>query len=169
MPESAAEIVLRGRLIKEDVDGFLCLNDIHQISHASNTRAPSKWRALPTTKELEAALQQNSRFSAIIRNSSSKSAAYTRRGKGGGTFAHHILALAYAEYLSPDLAIEVKDIYLRLRTGDPELIAEISEKADAARKWQDTRDASKAAREQFVGVLADRDCDKHIGYVTNAI
>ncbi len=99
---------LRGTKIKEDIDGYLCLNDIHHVASASESKAPSKWRALPTTKELQAALEANGRFSAIIKKSSSKTAAYSKRGKGGGTFAHHILALAYAEYLSADLAIEVK-------------------------------------------------------------
>jgi hypothetical protein len=161
---------LRGVRIKEDRHAYLCLNDLHVLSKASDTKAPSKWRALPTTKELERALEDNSRFSAIIKNSSSKSAAYSKRGKGGGTFAHHILALAYAEYLNPALAIEVKDTFVRLRSGDVEFLDEVLKKADEAKKWTGTRDASKAVRERFVGVLAERDCDGNdIGYVTNAI
>jgi hypothetical protein len=161
---------LHGTKIKEDVDGYLCLNDIQRLAGASDSKAPSKWRALPTTKELQRALEANGRFSSIIKKSSSKTAAYSKKGAGGGTFAHHILALAYAEYLSPELAIEVKDTYIRLRSGDVEFLDEVSRKADDARKWQGTRDASKAARERFTGVLADRDCDGNdIGYVTNAI
>lgn len=161
---------LRGTTVKEDVDAYLCLNDLHDLSGAADTRAPSKWRALPTTKELERALEANSRFSAIIAKTPSKSAAYSKRGKGGGTFAHHILALAYAEYLSPELAVDVRDTYIRLRSGDVEFLDEVSKKVDAARKWNGTRDASKAARERFTGVLAERDCDGNdIGYVTNAI
>lgn len=170
MYESKNDIVLRGSRIKEDVAGYLCLNDIHKIAGAADTKAPSKWRALPTTRELEAALEANSRFSAIIRNTPSKSAAYSKRGKGGGTYVHHILALAYAEYLSPDLAVDVRDTYIRVRSGDVEFLDEVLKKAEHAKKWQGTRDASKAARERFVGVLAERDCDGNdIGYVTNAI
>lgn len=161
---------LRGTRIKEDVDGYLCLNDIHAHSGLSDTRAPSKWRALPTTKELERALEENGRFSSIIAKSSSHSAAYSKRGKSGGTFAHHILALAYAEYLSPDLAVDVRDTYIRLRAGDVEFLDEVRQKADEARKWHGARDASKAARERFTDVLAARNCDgSDIGYVTNAI
>jgi hypothetical protein len=64
----------------------------------------------------------------------------------------------------------VRDTYVRLRSGDVEFIDEVLKKADDARKWQGTRDASKAARERFTGVLAVRDCDGNdIGYVTNAI
>jgi hypothetical protein len=167
---TSQHLELRGTRIKEDSNGYLCLNDLHQHSGASDTRAPSKWRALPTIKELERALQDNSRFSAIIEKSSSGAAAYSKRGKGGGTFAHHILALAYADYLSPELAIEVRDTYIRLRSGDVEFLDEVRRKADEARKWNGARDASKAARERFTGVLAERDCDgSDIGYVTNAI
>jgi hypothetical protein len=163
-------IELRGQQIKEDLDGYLCLNDLHVLSAGLGTKAPSKWRALPTTKELERALEANGRFSAIIAKSASRSAAYSKKGKGGGTFAHHILALAYAEYLNPDLAIDVKNTYIRLRSGDVEFLDEVSRKADEARKWQGTRDASKLARERFTGVLQDHGCDgADIGYVTNAI
>ena len=167
---SKAVLELRGARIKEDTDGYLCLNDLHSVSGTSAYKTPSRWRVLPTTIELERALEHNDRFSVIIANSSSGSAAYSKRGKGGGTFAHHILALAYAEYLNPDLAIDVRDTYVRLRSGDVEFLDEVSKKAENARKWQGTRDASKAAREKFVGVLAERDCDGNdIGYVTNAI
>lgn len=170
MSSSHNDIILRGRRIKEDASGYICLNDLHELAAASSTKAPSKWRSLPTTKELEAALEANSRFSAIIRNTSPRTAAYSKRGRGGGTYSHHILALAYAEYLSVELAIEVKDTYIRLRSGDVDFIDEIQKKADEARKWQGTRDASKAARERFTGVLAEHDCDGNdIGYVTNAI
>lgn len=163
------DLVLRGRSIKEDATGYICLNDLHDLSELPETKSPTKWRSLPTTRELEKALTENSRFSAIIANSPTKSAAYSKRGRSGGTFAHHILALAYAEYLSPHLAIEVKDTYIRLRSADVEFIGEVLKKADEARKWQGTRDASKAARERFTSVLADRDCEKDIGFVTNAI
>jgi hypothetical protein len=161
---------LRGRRIKEDGRAYLCLNDLQELADAPDTKAPSKWRALPTTKALERALEQNSRFSAIIAETPSKSAAYSKRGKSGGTFAHHIIALAYAEYLNEELAIEVKDTYIRLRSGDVEFLDEVLQRADEAKRWQGTRDASKAARERFTEVLAAHDCDgSDIGYVTNAI
>jgi hypothetical protein len=170
MNKKAGALQLSGAVIREDGFGYISLNDLHQIACVSDSKAPSRWRALPTIKELEAALQQNSRFSSIIAETPSKSAAYSKRGKGGGTYCHHILALAYAEYLSPNLAIQVKDVFVKFRTGDVEFIDEVLQKANDARKWQGTRDASKSARERFTGVLASRGCEgADIGYVTNAI
>jgi hypothetical protein len=170
MSADKSYLELRGARIKEDVHGYLCLNDLHDLSAANASKAPSKWRLLPTTKELEKALLANGRFSSIIKKTSSGTAAYSKKGKNGGTFAHHILALAYAEYLSPELAIDVKDTYLKLRAGDVEFLDEVLEKAEQAKKWQGTRDASKAARERFAGVLDAHGCNGgDIGYVTNAI
>ena len=170
MPVESVNLVLRGKLIHEDAAGYICLNDLHTLSGVSASKSPSKWHALPTTNELIDALEANSRFSAIIANTPSKTAIYSKRGRGGGTFAHHILALAYAEYLSPELAIDVKDTYIRFRSGDVDFLDEVAEKAESARKWQGTRDASKAARELFTGVLTEHSCDGgDIGFVTNAI
>lgn len=54
---------------------------------------------------------------------------YSTLGKDGGTFAHPVLALAYSEYLSPKLAVEVREVFLRYRAADATLADEILEKA----------------------------------------
>lgn len=161
---------IRGARINEDADGFICLNDLHRLSRAGANKMPPQWSRLPTTVELVEAVTQNMGKSHVKTNSRVKSATYSKKGKGGGTYAHPILALSYAEYLSPELAIDVKETYLRFRQGDITLVDEILEKADEAKKWQGTRDASKLARERFSGVLHDHGCSgSDIGYVTNAI
>jgi len=50
-------------------------------------------------------------------------------GTNGGTYAHPILACAYAGYLSPELEIEVREIWLRYRAGDATLADEVLARA----------------------------------------
>lgn len=95
-----------------------------KASATEDTRGPVRWRVLPTTKALIDALSQDRRFSADIAISSTKGPLYTKRGKGAATFAHVILALAYAEYLSPELGIEVREIALRVYAGDVTVLDE---------------------------------------------
>lgn len=43
------------------------------------------------------------------------------------TYAHPVLALDYSEYLAPDLAVEVRETFLRYRAHDVTLAIEIVE------------------------------------------
>lgn len=105
------DVMLRGAVISQDENGYLNLNDIWKLSGEKDTKIPHQWRRLPTTRELVAALS-NRGFSPI------SDVIYARRGNGGGTFAHVVLALAYAEYLNPALGVEVREIALRVYAGD---------------------------------------------------
>lgn len=105
------DMILRGTAIGKDENGYLNLNDIWRLSGERDTKIPHQWRRLPATRELVSALS-NRGFSPI------SDVIYAKRGNGGGTFAHVILALAYAEYLNPDLGVEVRQIALRVYAGD---------------------------------------------------
>lgn len=157
---------LRGRKIKEDADGNICLTDLWHLADSPESKSTTNWRRLPTTGELAEALADNLRKSLVI-DATWVGPMYSKPGKGGGAFAHPILALAYAEYLSADLAIEVKDTYLRLRSGDLTLFGEVAAKANAAREFEDNRDISKAIRDRYTSVLATH--GGAIGPCTNAI
>lgn len=167
---SKTSLELRGILIKEDGNGNICLTDLWHLAGDPASKATTFWRRLPTTGEFIDALRENLRKSQGKANVDDISVIYAKGGRTGGTFAHPILALAYAEYLSPDLAVDVKNTYLRVRSGDITLVDEVLAKSEEARKWQGTRDASKLARERFTDVLQSHGCDgSDIGYVTNAI
>ncbi len=101
---------LRETKIATDQNGFLNLNDIWKLSREKETKAPSQWVKLVTCKELAEAL--------LIRGIPTNKALYAARGRYGGTYAHVILALAYAEYLNPALGVEVREIALRVYAGD---------------------------------------------------
>lgn len=167
---ASKSLELRGVTIKEDAIGNICLTDLWHLEGSPSSKATTFWRRLPTTGEIIGALVENLRKSQGKENIEERSVIYSKGGRGGGTFAHPILALAYAEYLNPALAVDVKNTYLRVRSGDITLVDEVLAKSEEARKWQGTRDASKLARERFTDVLQAHGCDgSDIGYVTNAI
>ncbi|MGH6816177.1 MAG: KilA-N domain-containing protein [Hyphomicrobiaceae bacterium] len=116
------ELIVYGATISQDRDGYVCLTDLWRVAGKINTKRPGIWQKLPTTEELVAALVQNVKFFNIIAETRTKSAIYTKKGRRSSTSAHHILALAYAEYLNPEIGVEVRDIALRYWAGDVTLL-----------------------------------------------
>ena len=80
----------------------------------------------------------------------------TTRGKGGGTYAHWQIALAYAKYLSHELHMRVNETYMRAQSGDVTLAAEITEKQQDPKKtaWLAQRVKSIHARNVLTDVLS---------------
>ena len=80
----------------------------------------------------------------------------TKRGKGGGTFAHWKIALAYAQYLSHELHERILETYARVESGDVTLAAEIAEKQQDPKKtaWLAQRVKSIHARNVLTDVLS---------------
>lgn len=77
------------------------------------------------------------------------------RGKGGGTFAHWQIALAYAKYLSPALHMQVNEVYARFKAGDVTLAEEIADRASPADQERHARRmVGKVARTQLTHTLA---------------
>lgn len=123
------EIVLRGARIATDKDGNVCLNDMWRLAGAPEHRRSRDWYPSKRAKALDEALRlrigenfPNSKKSSVIPT-------YYTQGRGvkARTFAHPVLALDYAEYLQPDLGVEVREIFLRYRAHDVTLALEILE------------------------------------------
>lgn len=77
-----------------------------------------------------------------------------RHDRGGGTFAHWQIALAYAKYLSPALHMQVNEVYARYKAGDVTLAAEIADKAKPAdAEWLARRVQSTVARNTLTSTL----------------
>lgn len=152
-----SQLILRGKAIREDADGLLCLNDIWSLAKGKETRSPSRWKALPGTKRLVAALKQKIVKSALIEKKQIKTVLYSKRGRGNkGTFAHPILAAAYAGYLSEKLEIEVREVWLRYRAGDAKLADEILQRASAEdNRWAAVRAMGRAKRVGYTDMLRD--------------
>lgn len=80
----------------------------------------------------------------------------TRIGANGGTYADIRLALDYAEYLNPKLAIEVKEIFLRYKAADPTLADEVLQRASADdNRWAGVRALSRSKRNSYTSALKE--------------
>jgi hypothetical protein len=151
------ELKIRGRAIRSDQNGLICLNDIWSAAGFTKNQKPPQWLRLPTAKSLALAILNKdgklgkSQLGGKIRASS---VYYTKVGTGGGSFADIRLALAYAEYLSPKLALEVREVYLRYKAAHPTLADEVLERAsDEANLWVARRAQSRVVRNSFTKVL----------------
>lgn len=137
--------------LKTNAEGLVSLTDMFKAAQAAGwadgKRNPGDWAREAGAQFIEfVADQLNTRKTGIYK---------ATKGKGGGTFAHWQIALAYAKYLSPELHMQVNAVYARFKTGDVTLAAEIADKAkpaDAA--WLAKRVQSTVARNQLTSTLA---------------
>src|SRR5262245_9472159 len=110
---------LRGRKIGEDENGYVCLNDFWEVGGKPEHLRATEWHRQKRTRALEAALLQ--RIMVLNHTSSEKRLESTfyviGRGRSAKTYAHPVLALAYAEDLLPALGVEVREIFLRYRAA----------------------------------------------------
>ncbi|HEX3920467.1 MAG TPA: KilA-N domain-containing protein [Caulobacteraceae bacterium] len=164
--------VIRGRVIRVDADGLVCLNDIWQAAGFSKFQKPNDWRRLEVTTRLTVAVLQ--RITGKNRNwskSDFRTAIYAKTGPSGGTYADVRLALAYAEYLNPTLALEVREVFLRYKAADPTLADDILERAGPeANEWAGTRALSRSVRNQYTNTLRDHGAKgQDYGMCTNTL
>lgn len=79
-------------------------------------------------------------------------------GTSGGTYVHPILACAYAGYLSPELELEVRDVWVRYRSGDATLADEVLSRASPeANLWAASRAEARVVRNGFTSTLRDHE------------
>lgn len=95
----------------------------------------------------------------------------TTRGKGGDTKSHPQIALQYAKYLSPELAMEVNETYMRAKVGDVSLAAEVYDRATVTdQKRLEARIAGKAVRRDLTDKLQEHGVTgMGFGQCTNAL
>lgn len=153
--KDAVKLTVRGRTISEDEHGHLCLEDIWEASGEKETRSPQKWRTTDGAKRLLNALLKRVTESSLKTKEYVPSVLYENRERENrGTFAHPILAAAYAGYLKPKLELEVREVWLRFRAGDASLADEILQKATAeANHWAGVRALSRSQRNAYTDVL----------------
>ncbi|MBO9477560.1 KilA-N domain-containing protein [Shimia sp. R11_0] len=103
--------VIAGIEITTDDQGRFSLNALHRASGGKKTKQPSDWLKLKGTEELIAELD-NSEDPRSYQNKSIVS----KSGRYGGTFAHEILAVEYAGWVSPAFRIQVNQAFIDSRT-----------------------------------------------------
>lgn len=156
MTEETNIFLLRGKRIRVDVDGFVSLNDIHAVSGLRKKKVPYEWQRLPSTHDLMIALHE--RITGKSRNSEFRTSRVFRAGAGasGGSWAHPILAAAYAGYLKPELEIEMKEVWLRYRAADATLADDILQRANTEQnEWAGVRALSRSTRNEYTKTLSD--------------
>ena len=147
----SSQIMIRKRAVSQTEDGFWCLDDIWQIARSPKGKSPSSWRTERTVRDLQIALhdrlfgnQETYKFSRIIRQ--------VREPQR--VFAHPILALTYASFLSPKLAIEIKEVWLRFAKADATLADDIlARSSPAANEWAGIRALGRSTRREYTDTL----------------
>lgn len=152
---SNSQIILRGSVIQEDERGWICLDDLWSLAKAKPTQKPKHWKAGRAAIDLGKALLKKVRNSDRFPFKSNKSVIYAKRGRGNaGTYAHPIMAAAYAGYLDPRLEVEMREVWLRYRAGDASLADDILQRATAeANQWAGIRALSRARRRGYTDTL----------------
>lgn len=161
--------VVRSHPIRSDGLGRVCLNDLWAITGSDNNRRPYKWRRSALAKRLAGALAD--RIGRNSPNSTPPVLIDAKRGANGLTFAHVVLAQAYAEFLDDDLAVEVREVFLRYRAGDASLADEILERASAEENRRvAVRAMGRVTRDKFTDVLQDHGVKQpYFGICTNVV
>lgn len=105
--------VVAGVEIAVDEHGRFNLNAIHAASGTGKSKQPNEWLRTKQAKDLAAELEpeipgfKNTEISVID----------VTRGRSGGTFAHELLAISYAGWISPAFQLKVNQVFMDYRTG----------------------------------------------------
>ena len=140
-------------------NGMISLTDLWKEAGGIREKAPNFWINQDSTKDFidMASSMLNATQNCIIKS---------RRGKGGGTFAHKNIALAYAKYLDPKLHVLVNEIFFERveEEKNPDLIVDRAVKTyqrhGKDQKWISTRMESKVKRNFFTQCLGQHGVTK---------
>lgn len=96
--------------IPEDADGRFNLNVLHQAS-GDESKRPSDWLRRKSTKALISELQSQ------VVNGHLDVVTTVHGGNASGTFAHQLLAVSYAGWISPTFQLKVNQAFLDMKEG----------------------------------------------------
>lgn len=144
-------LTVGGKAVRCDDAGLVSLTDLYAAAEAAGLAVgkvdPRDWKRRDGAQFID--------FIAQNLNVAERHIYKATRGKGGGTYAHWQIALAYAKYLSPELHMQVNEVYARAKAGDVTLADEIADKASPEQQeWLAKRVNSKVARHRLTSILA---------------
>lgn len=116
--------VICGVEITTDDEGRFNLNALHKASGSDNAKRPSLWLDNKQTQELIEELSRNSCLGQKV----------IKTVKGGttpGTFAHELLAIEYAGWISASFRLQVNQTFLDYRRGKLTPVIEIEPQPQA--------------------------------------
>ncbi|PHM63943.1 antirepressor [Xenorhabdus stockiae] len=99
--------VIAGVEITTDSEGRFNLNALHKASGQGASRAPSEWVKSESVKLLVLEVGSLTRENPLVR----------KEGRYGGTFAHELLAVSYAGWISPAFQLQVNQTFIDYRSG----------------------------------------------------
>jgi len=108
--ESSQLPVIAGHEITIDEHGRFSLNAIHHAAGGEPHKRPSQWARRDEAKELVEEISQSADLHFDPIHS-------VRGGSYKGTFAHELLAISYAGWISPKFQLQVNQVFLDYRMG----------------------------------------------------
>jgi KilA-N domain len=151
-------VLFKKSKIRVDEQGRVCLNDIHVAAGFTKNQTPNDWIASGNVKsQINSLIKRNTGKSGIWTKEEINAVYHSKRGNGGGTWADENLALGYAAYLSPVLAVEIREVFLRYKKADPRLADEVLQRTTPdANEWVARRALGRVVRNQFTQELDKR-------------
>ena len=107
MPDEHA-LVIAGVTIWQDINGRYNLNLLHQASDYNQTKTPGHWLKRKHTKELISSLSAQVSYSPLE---------VVHGGERAGTYAHELLAVSYAGWISPAFQLKVNQAFIDMKKG----------------------------------------------------
>ncbi len=138
--------IIAGVLITTDEHGRYNLNAIHKASHLGEHKRPSKWLATNAAKELITEFETQSPNTGLAQNSINT----VKGGIAAGTFAHELLAISYAGWISPTFQLQVNQAFLDSKQTKNPALPNFSDPAEAARAWASQYEKTKEANKKLV-------------------
>ncbi|MBD2803715.1 KilA-N domain-containing protein [Xenorhabdus sp. ZM] len=99
--------VIAGVEITTDSEGRFNLNALHKASGLGSNKAPAQWLRTKQAQELVSEVEKETVQICIV----------SSEGKFGGTFAHELLAVSYAGWISPSFQLQVNQTFIDYRSG----------------------------------------------------
>lgn len=99
--------MIAGIEITTDAEGRFNLNSLHRASSLGANKAPAQWLRTQTAQSLISELEKETVQICIV----------SAEGRSGGTFAHELLAIEYAGWISPAFRLQVNQTFIDYRTG----------------------------------------------------
>lgn len=148
MSENRGVAIAYNGVVIHDRADTLSLTDMWKAAGSPSGRAPSDWLALDATKDFVAVVEAS--------HNAGKSGIMAKKGKGGGTYAHWQIALAYAKYLSPEFHMWCNSV-VRERMEGRSVSTEVAlnREAKAAVGSIVKGCARVVIREEFAALVAD--------------
>lgn len=97
------DLIIADAVIVQDVTGRYRLNDLHRISGAKVNKNPGEWLKNKTTQAL---------ISEVYTHKGNSPCDVVTGGSHAGVYAHELLAVSYAGWLSPTFQLKVNQAFL---------------------------------------------------------